>query len=200
MSDKKIRFRIAKLKRASSDISVNTSSNNPTHFLRPVELIQHARDEFGMASENWPYPTTYKIGAQGDAYYAEVWVDGMDWHHNYWIIEQIQTKEQDGWDPIATPLLIFDDHEDEDKIRPWKFDMMLDSLLAFRRDEKWIKNNELENWDEFWSSFKTMSSTGKDGTPGMVRCQIEDHEGPVQFWMNEEFYPSREYKDAFHAK
>ena len=60
-------------------IDVNITSKYSTHFLRAVELIMKAREEFKVASENWPSPTEYRFGIPQDNYYAEIWLDGMDW-------------------------------------------------------------------------------------------------------------------------
>lgn len=108
----------------------NTFSNYPTHFLQGVNLIQEARSKYSVASENWPYPTSYKIGEpiNKDLYYAEIWKDGMDWQHNYWIIESAKYNE-----PIAYPILKFSDHSEEEKFNSYDFSEFMRAILAYIR-------------------------------------------------------------------
>ena len=91
-------------------LDVNTVSKHPTHFLRAVELIKKAREEFRVPSENWPHPTDYKFGIPNDRYYAEIFTDGMDWQPSYWVIEDKQLEK-----PQIQPFVIFEYNEDREK-------------------------------------------------------------------------------------
>lgn len=70
-------------------IDVNTTSKQSTHFLRAIELIKKARDDFRVPSENWPHPTEHRFGIPNDHYYAEVWIDGMDWQSSYGLLRNL---------------------------------------------------------------------------------------------------------------
>ena len=83
-------------------ITVNTVNREPTHFMRAYELIEKARSDFKVPSENWPHPLATRFGIPNDCYYAEIWVDGMDWQPSYWIIEEAKLDK-----PKIQPLLIF---------------------------------------------------------------------------------------------
>ena len=117
-----------------TNIDCNTTTNYSTHFLAAVELIKQARINFNLASENWAYPTKHKFGMADDKYYAEIWVDGMDWQHTYWIIESCNYEN-----PFVNPLIQFESLEEEDKFNHWNFDELIKAVLWLRREEMWIE-------------------------------------------------------------
>jgi hypothetical protein len=119
----------------------------PTHFPAATQVIQAASKELVVASENWSYPTGHTFGHPQDKYYAEIWRNGMDWNAVYWVVES-----RDHYEPDAFPLMIFDDHDERDKISEHDFDELSINLLKVRRD-----------WDEgfgcdFWCH---LEKTGK---------------------------------------
>ena len=117
-----------------NNVDCNTTISHGTHFLAAVELIKQARKKFNLASENWPYPTKHKFGMANDKYYAEVWVDGMDWQHNNWIIESCNYEN-----PVANPLISFMSHDDEDKFNLYDFDELIKAVMWLRREEMWLE-------------------------------------------------------------
>lgn len=129
-----------------SDIDVNTISREPTHFLAAVELIKEARKSYQVPSENWPYPTPHRYGFPKDRYYAEIWVDGMDWQHTYWIIETVNFNN-----PRVFPLVVFDNHKQQELFNDHEFRQLLMAMMDYRRNEVWIKSND-GSWynDDVW--------------------------------------------------
>ena len=112
----------------------NTVSRIGTHFLRATELIEEARKTFDVPSENWPIVTEHKFGDPvHDDYYAEVWADGMDWQHSYWLIEKIGYG-----DPSILPMIIF---EDTDGLKSYVFRELIECIMTRRRDKFWIKGD-----------------------------------------------------------
>ena len=129
-----------------NNIDCNTTSANITHFLAGVELVKKARIDFNIASENWPYPTRHQFGMHDDKYYAEVWVDGMDWQHTYWIIESCNYSN-----PFINPLIQFESHEEENKFNEWEFSELLKGIMWFRREEMWIESFDYGRFnDTIW--------------------------------------------------
>jgi len=118
-------------------IEVNATSKNPTHFLRAVELIYRAREKFMVPSENWPYPTTYRLGTPCERYYAEIWTDGMDWQPSYWVIEEKNLEK-----PQVYPFIIFKSNEDRSKFNDYDFEQLVIGSLWYRRDLYWVKQND----------------------------------------------------------
>jgi hypothetical protein len=106
----------------------NTTVNNPTRFLNPTQLIEEGMEEHNVCSENWPYPTEYKIGDVFDSYYAEVWYNGMDWQNTYWFLEQYKADN-----PVAVPFLIFDDHKNRDNFSEYDFGKLMQMWLIQRK-------------------------------------------------------------------
>lgn len=135
-----------------SHIDVNTVSEKGTHFLAAVELIKAARSEFNIPSENWPSPTEYRYGFPQDNYYAEVWVDGMDWQPTYWIIESENLNN-----PVCLPFIIFDSNEGRARFNDYDFRQLIQAMMHFRRDSVWIKQDaEAHYRDTVWSSTERM--------------------------------------------
>ena len=95
----------------------NTLSNFSTRFLRAVELVKvargYARDvNLDVCTENWAYPVM-NFGGPGSPYYAEIWIDGMDWQNNYYLLEA------DMYDEVLEPsvMMIFHSHGEKDRCR-----------------------------------------------------------------------------------
>lgn len=167
-------------------IDVNTTSKNPTHFLRGVDLVKRGRQEHEIPSENWPYPTDMKFGFPQDKYYAEVWHDGMDWNSNYWVIEEIQLAK-----PQIHPLILFDKYEDREKFNDYDFENLVQACLFFRRDAFWVRSGDYEgSTDLVWPFY---NNTGEVKCEVMWKSWFEHASQPVvNFWINYNFIP-REY-------
>lgn len=165
----------------------NTVSDTPTHFLRAVEIIDYARNSFSIPSENWPYPTRARFGMPGDKYYAEVWVDGMDWQPSYWLIESYNYLN-----PSCIPFVVFEDHKDREKFNDFDFYGMLKAAMRYRRDLLWIQKGEKEYHDErVWPYFKRISPISvKEQTPCLMKFSF-DHasQDNVEFFMNKKCVP-----------
>lgn len=169
------------------ELDVNTTTTYPTHFLRAVELISKARNDYEIPSENWPSPTEYHYGMPDDQYYCEVWVDGMDWQASYWILEKIKTNT-----PIIRPLMVFEQDSDRAKIHNRTFRDMLNAFFWYRRDNVWIKQDGISYFsDMVWpyiSPVETVEIYGK-----ILRKYYIGHASQkrVEFWLNEAFVPPR---------
>jgi hypothetical protein len=168
-------------------LDVNTTSRYSTHFLRGVELIKKAREDFSVPSENWPQPTEYRFGSPNDNYYAEVWLDGMDWQLSYWIIEEITYMS-----PQIQPLIIFNNHEERDRFNSCDFDDLLKAIMYFRRDLEWAYKKEVGIFSDtiwpFLSLFKDELRYKKMKLYSFKHASQQR----VVFWLNESFIPSRE--------
>jgi hypothetical protein len=170
-------------------IDVNTTSIYPTHFLRGVELIYNAREKYSIPSENWPHPLSYKFGSPCERYYAEVWVDGMDWQPSYWVIEEKELEN-----PQAFPFIIFEDNSDREKFQPYDFDQLIHACLYYRRDKYWVNHND---WgvatDLIWPFLYLIENTIQFKMT--KRYGFEHASQPLTtFWLNYEFIPE-EYRD-----
>ena len=98
-----------------------------TRFLQGVELVKCAREAAGACSENWTYPKTI-FGGPGSPYYAEIWVDGMDWQHNYYILEAGTCEEV-----LESALLMqFEDHNEEEKFNRYDLNQLWDAVCTYR--------------------------------------------------------------------
>lgn len=168
-------------------LDVNTTSRNPTHFLRGVELIKLAREEFKVPSENWPQPTEYRFGIPNDNYYAEVWLDGMDWQSSFWIIEEITYMS-----PQIQPLIIFNHHEEGDKFNRWDFSSLLEAIMYFRRDLEWVYKKEVGVFsDSIWPFLSLFKDEVRYKKMKMYSFKHASQQRVV-FWLNESFIPTRE--------
>ncbi len=165
-------------------INVNIVSQNPTHFLRAVELIERARGEYGVASENWPYPTTMSFGIPNDNYYAEIWTDGMDWQPSYWVIEEHSLEK-----PQIQPLIIFGDNEERNVFNEYDFKELVKAALYYRRDKLWI---DKKDWGYHSDSSWPYINLFKDETR-FEKCKLyefqHNSQKRVAFWMNTDFIP-----------
>jgi hypothetical protein len=120
-----------------TNIYSNSCNTNASHFPAALDLIRWARAHFKVASENWPYPTIHRLGDPRDGYYAEVWQDGMDWQNSYWIIESIKHDN-----PKIQPIIIFEDHRDEEKFNAYDFANLLRAIMQKRRWKLWFDSDE----------------------------------------------------------
>ena len=165
-------------------MDVNTVSIYPTHFLRGVELVKKAREEFGVASENWTSPTEYKFGIPNDNYYAEIWSDGMDWQTSYWVIEEKNLEK-----PQIQPFIIFNNHEEEMLFNRYDFKTLIHAALHYRRDHFWIKKKDLAHYtDSIWPFINLFKNEVKYKETKLYAFQHASQERVV-FWMNTDFIP-----------
>ena len=165
-------------------LDVNTVSKNSTHFLRAVELIKKAREEFNVPSENWPHPSSCRFGIPNDKYYAEIWVDGMDWQASYWIIEEKRLEK-----PKIQPLIIFNNHEEHMRFKDVYFEEFVYGILFCRREKEWAAINDYGSFTDstwpFLSLFKDELRHNK-----MKLYSFEHASQPkVVFWLNESLIP-----------
>jgi hypothetical protein len=164
-------------------LDVNTVNKYPTHFARGVELVIQARGKFNIPSENWPHPTEYKFGIPNDRYYAEIWVDGMDWQPSYWIIEEKNLEK-----PQIQPFIIFDSNENRHRFEDYDFSELIRASLWYRRDLFFIKQNDLSYFtDTVWPFLYTVKEIYK---PGFSKVYFKHaSQERVDFIMNTEFIP-----------
>lgn len=164
-------------------ISVNTTSKHPTHFLRAVELIENGRQLFQIPSENWPSPTRYSFGVPNDYYYAELWIDGMDWQPTYWAIEQLHYE-----DPIVNPVLIFSSHEKRELFNDYDFEQMVMAMFHYRRDKFVLKLNDFTIYNDMvWPFLRLREDESRCGLWPMRFAHAS--QPMVNFWMNHGFIP-----------
>ena len=162
-------------------------SNNPTHFLRGVELITEAHKEFKLCTENWCSPTRFNYGNPQDLYYAEIWYDGMDWNKNYWIIESANLNN-----PVVQPILHFDDHSKEEKMI--ETEELLTAIMDYRRNTLWIKHDDLRRFSEtIWPYIRKINPEEKLGRcPIMVKHRILHASQPrTEFYLNINLIPEQ---------
>lgn len=160
----------------------NTMSSIPTRFLTGATLICEAGEKLKIGSENWAYP--YLVFGDPDGrYYAEIWRNGMDWQHNYWVIEYENFE-----DPKAKILIIFADHKEEDKFNEYDFQELLKACLWYRRDKFWIKTGDSGIYnDGVWPFFKKHSSTKRHNIINVSFAHASQPE--VWFDINVDFLP-----------
>jgi len=171
-------------------MNANTTSKHSTHFLRGVDLIYEGVEKYGIPSENWPYPTKYRLGDPlVDRYYAEVWVNGMDWQPSYWVIETDNYNE-----PIVYPFIIFNENEDRSKFNSSDFEDLIESCLWFRRNELWISHhpdNSVYN-DTVWP-FLYINPNSQRFNYEFLRDGYFEHgsQKKVDFVINSSYVPRR---------
>lgn len=107
----------------------NDVSQFSTHFLAGPLLIKEERERYKLTSENWTYPTMTYLGSPRDDYYAEVWVDGMDWQNTYWLLEQANYDEIK-----AVPLLVFSSIGEEKRFNPSYMHNLFRAMMTYRRN------------------------------------------------------------------
>jgi hypothetical protein len=160
----------------------NTVSDHPTHFLAAVPLIVEARSTFSVPSENWGYPTNYRLGSPNDFYYAEVWVDGMDWQQSYWVIESVSFNS-----PKVYPLVVFED--DKVQINDHDLKLLILALITYRRSVLWTHQDDQSRYhDSVWVYMKTLGITPPPDWGQL--CEFEHgSQQAVRFLANKEFIP-----------
>jgi len=177
-------------------IDVNTVSSNQTHFLRAVELITNAREHFGVPSENWPYPTTYRFGCPNEWYYAEIWTDGMDWQPSYWVLEEKELEK-----PQINPFIIFKENYHREIFNDYDFSELIKASLWYRRDRFWVKNNDLGVYTDMVWPFLNVIDKSKTASRSKLTKVYFEHASQqrVYFLMNLDFIPP-EYRSARKSK
>lgn len=135
----------------------NTVSSVITRFLMGPSIIEAARkcyDDFG--SEGWSYPVN-AFGDHRDGYYAEIWIDGMDWNTNIWVIEAIRYAS-----PTAILLAHFEKSEHFDKFAESK--ELWNACLWHRRNKAWLDDaaGEYIYRDTVWSWLSPMEPKSSD--------------------------------------
>lgn len=163
----------------------NTTSGNPTHFLRAIELIEDGRKRYSVPSENWPYPTRYRFGTPCEKYYAEIWADGMDWQASYWIIEEANLEN-----PQVYPLLIFYENRDRENFFDYDFQLLLEACMWYRRDKFWIKHNDIGMYSDMVWPYLRLLELEPSAHFHMVKAYFEHASQPrVPFLININFIP-----------
>lgn len=165
----------------------NTTSHQPTHFIRAVELIDFSRRNYQVPSENWPYPTSHRLGDPRGQYYAEVWVDGMDWQPSYWLIETHGYRN-----PICLPLMIFEDHKYRDMFSVYTLSSVMKALMQYRQDILWVKHGEQGyHNEEIWPYFHPFEPAEfRKGPASMFKAFFEHaSQEAVSFFIHEECVP-----------
>lgn len=165
-------------------IDVNTTSKYPTHFLRAVEIIIHARTEYNVPSENWAHPTQYNFGIPNDHYYGEIWIDGMDWQPSYWVIEEYQLNK-----PVVQPFIIFESNEERENFNSHDFTALVGAMLYYRRDKLWVEKNDYGYYtDSVWPYINLVDNKIKFKTMKKYYFQHAS-QNRVEFWANIGFIP-----------
>lgn len=172
-------------------IMQNTFSKKHTHFLAGTQIIEAARGEFKIYSENWTYPF-YHYGDIRLGYYSEVWTDGMDWDINYWLIEDFgHTK------PTVTPFLYFEDNSMRNKFNRSDFLMLLDAMLHVRFSKLFKKGEDQLGYynDTIWNFLKKSAFSKPVGDCKMFKCSY-DHNSQklVEFFIDSKFLPDSKLK------
>jgi len=172
-------------------IDVNTTSANPTHFLRGVELVKRAGEEYNVPSENWPYPSEYRFGIPQDRYYSEIWVNGMDWQPSYWVIEEYQLEK-----PRIQPFIIFKTNEDRFRFNERDFKDLVMASLYYRRDILWMQTSirdvptDLGHYTDSVWPYISLIGYEEEYTKNMMLYNFEHNSQPrVEFYMNRYFVP-----------
>ena len=167
----------------------NTTSKYPTHFLRAIELIVEARKLYNVSSENWPHPTQFCLGKPNDNYYAEIWVDGMDWQSSYWVIEEISYEK-----PIIQPYIIFNHDEEREQFRSYNFSELVEASLYYRRDQTWFRSGDLGAYtDTVWPFLNLFKDEERFEHTKLYSFEHAS-QTRVVFWMNQQFIPE-EYRE-----
>jgi len=167
-------------------IDVNTVSEHPTHFLRAVELITNARKHFEISSENWPYPSKYRLGCPNEWYYAEIWTDGMDWQPSYWILEEKKLEN-----PQVYPFIVFKENLHREIFNDYDFSQLISAALWYRRDKFWVKHSDLGMYtDIVWPFLHVINKSDIAKKSKLTKVYFEHaSQQRVYFLMNLDFIP-----------
>jgi hypothetical protein len=161
----------------------NTTTDNPTHFPMAATLIVEARKEFKIYSENWCYPTEYKIGFPRDRYYAEVWTDGMDWTKNLWVVETCKFEF-----PIVLPMMVFD-VENYGKFNKVDIREVIAALLCVRRDRVWLMKHDYERYNDIVWPYLKRGNSGEDKFGLEHMAYGHNSQKRAEFLVNPKFLP-----------
>jgi hypothetical protein len=169
----------------------NTTSKYPTHFLEGIRLIEEARKNFNVPSENWTYPTKINYGFVAGDYYAEVWVDGMDWQSSYWLIERDSLVK-----PIVYPLLIFfEDDKNVNHFQSYELEKYCNAIMQFRMDENRLKHYTDSIWPYTTQVKNSKSKKAGDTNYSFQKYQFEHASQPkVEFLIIEELMIPKQYR------
>jgi hypothetical protein len=173
----------------------NTTSLHPTYFLRGSDLVINATETYRAASENWPYPTQFRYGIPIDDYYAEVWVNGMDYQNNYWVLEEINCE-----DPICQPLIIFEHSDEEDRFNGHDFSTLVKGALYFRRDIVFVQHDDFGWYEELlWPYLERVGD--EERFEVMYEFEFKHNsQKAVRFWMNANFIPHHVMERGINEK
>jgi len=165
-------------------IDNNTILQHPTYFSRGIELIGKAHEEItSLPTENWCFPIGAHFGDPAhDRYYAEVWMDGMDYNYIYWIIERHSLGT-----PTAQPLFFFEDTKDRGSIPDSEFKTLCNAIMYYRRAIKWLKEEPKGFYcDSIWPYLKPVEPfTQMDSPNYMVKYAFEHGSQPrAEFYIN----------------
>lgn len=105
----------------------NSCSSIPTRFLTGAQLIKTGNGIYGVESENWAYPK-FSFGDHESSYYAEAWMNGMDYNYTYWAIEQANYGK-----PTPIPLIHFPETKDREGFQDKDFENMCKAFMHVRR-------------------------------------------------------------------
>jgi len=160
----------------------NTFINHSTRFLNPTGVIEEGLSNYSIASENWPYPVGKSIGDVYDNYYAEIWLNGMDWQHTYWFIETYNCES-----PIAVPFLSFEKHSDEELFNEYDFDILLKFLLMKRK--QLVTGQDYKIYAEEIIPYLSRVGNIPSKYDKMYLYHYSHHSQPrVKFYLNEELF------------
>lgn len=134
----------------------NTTIKYATHFLNPTQIIEEGIKKFNVPSENYPMPTKNKIGDIFDSYYAEIWSNGMDWQRTFWLLEYHCPH-----DPIAIPILIFEDNKSLDIFNNSDLDSLFKGLLVSMKQLKTNHKYPIYFMDNIISHLKRLGNHNK---------------------------------------
>lgn len=162
----------------------NVLSNNHTHFLQGVNLIQEGREVFDICSENYTYPLKHYGDPSFSEYYGEVWSDGMDWNVVYWLIESANFS-----DPKALPMIIFDSGDERNKFIDYDFYRMIKGFIWKRKANTLQISDEKSVYvDTTWAFLHSIKETKQHGNLMFVKCFFEHgSQEKVEFWVNSKF-------------
>ena len=138
-----------------------------THFTNGYDLIEAAYEKYnGLARENPAVPVA-RFGHPEGGYYGEVWVDGMDWQHNYWIVESDNFH-----DNKALILAVFGHHDTEEVFGHEAVRDMWMGALWNRHYDLWGGKDQYGSyWDRVWWQLRwtTAEATPENGSLREVR-------------------------------
>ena len=166
-------------------IDNNTILPHLTYFSRGVELITRAHERItSLPTENWCFPIDTNFGDPiHDMYYAEVWLDGMDYNYIYWIIERHSLGK-----PTVQPLFFFEDTQDRQRIPDSEFKNLCNAMMHYRRSIKWLEEEDPKGFycDSIWPFLKPVDPLIQMDSPNyMVKYAFEHASQPrAEFYIN----------------